>query len=313
MARRIDITVAPQDRDKLIADIKTLDNVINLQLLQGVSISPPGDVVSVTIPSKSLQELMRLLDQHGLGTKAGFSVTSSEPDSLVDANHSQQLDRDWIEASWEEMETIISKGSNANSMLLILVATAGVLAAVGIATNAIHVAIGGMLVAPGFMPLMRITLGFVCGCKMIWKKGVADVFLIYAVMIVAAALTALLLKAFGMDPLPGKADYYQLTKSLFSYWTTVTPVSIISSAAASLAGAVLIATKRSVFTSGVMIGLALVPSASIVGMALVTGDIAGAGNAALRWLTDVVLILGISYAFFMLIKQLRHKRNIAIS
>lgn len=312
MPRKIDITVSPEKTKDILSDLHKLENLINLQVLKGASVSPPGDVISVIIATKSLQRLMRLLDKYGLGTTPGLSITTSEPDSLVDYSHSKQIDRDWVEASWEEMETIISKDSNANSMLLILVATSGILAAVGIATNTIHVVIGGMLVAPGFMPIMRVILGFVCNCKPVLKKGIEDTFIIYLVLIAAAALTALILKALGTQPLPGKAEYYQITQSFFSYWTTVTPTSVISSAAASLAGAVLIATKRSVFTSGVMIGLALVPSAAIMGMALVMGDVASAGQAGVRWLTDVGLISAISYLFFSLIKFLRHKRDMAI-
>jgi hypothetical protein len=312
MARKIDITVSAENTKALLTDLEKIENTINLQVLRGVSVNPPGDIVSITVPSKSLQDLMRLLDKHDLGKKSGISIMSSEPDSLVDYKKSKEIDRDWIEASWEEMENIISKDSNANTMLMVLVVTSAILAAVGIATNAIHIVIGGMLVAPGFMPLMRITLGIVTNCAPVWKKGLADTFLIYLVLIVTAGLTALLLHATGTQPLPGKADYYQLTKSLLEYWTTVTATSIIASAAASLAGAVLIATKRSVFTSGVMIGLALVPSASLIGMAAVMGDWNSAGQAAYRWLVDVVLILVISYVFFAVIKAIRHKRSIAI-
>lgn len=312
MARTIDITVSTDKTESLLRDLHELDGMVNLRLQKDISVSPPGDVVSISVTTKSLQDLMRLLDTYDLGKPAGVSISSSEPDSLVDANKAKELDRDWIEASWEEMETIISKDSNANSLLLILVFTSGILAAVGIATNTIHVVIGGMLVAPGFMPMMRTTLGWTCQCQMVWKKGIYDVFLIYLVLIAAAALTSLLLQAFGSDPLPGKADYYQLTQPLFKYWTTVTPASVIASAAASLAGAVLIVTKRSVFTSGVMIGLALVPSAAIMGMALVEGDFTTMGQAAQRWLVDVVLIFGISYLFFVIVRGLRHKRNIAI-
>lgn len=312
MARNIDITVSPEKTDRLLADLQEIDGLVSMRLQKGVSISPPGDVVSATVTSRSLQEVMRLLDRYELGKPAGVSTMSSEPDSLVDAKKSKELDRDWVEASWEEMETIISKDSNANTILLFLVCASGILAAVGIATNAIHVVIGGMLVAPGFMPLMRMTLGWTCQCQMVWKKGLWDFLLIYLILIVSAALTSLLLQALGSDPLPGKADYYQLSQPLLKYWTTVTPSSVIASAAASLAGAVLIATKRSVFTSGVMIGLALVPSASIIGMALVEGDVETMGAATKRWLVDIALILGISYLFFAGIKALRHKRRIAI-
>ncbi len=61
-----------------------------------------------------------------------------------------------------------------------------------------------------------------------------------------------------------------------------------------------------------MIGLALVPSAATVGTALVSGDVAAAGEAGVRWLTDIVLNLAVSYFSFALIKSLRHKRVMAM-
>lgn len=197
-------------------------------------------------------------------------------------------------------------------MLWVLVVASGVLVVLGISANALHVTIAAMLVAPGFMPIMRITLGIVSRSRAVLQRGLIDVVLVYGVLIVTAGLMTLGLRAAGTDPLPGKAEYYAVTKSFFTYWTTVTASSILSSAAAALAGAILIATKRSVFTSGVMIGLALVPSAALVGMCLATGDIASAGKAAVRFLVDVALVLGVSAIFFSLLRVTRHQRDIAL-
>jgi hypothetical protein len=73
---------------------------------------------------------------------------------------------------------------------------------------------------------------------------------------------------------------------------------LVSSAAASLAGAILISTKRSAFTSGVMIGLALIPAAAIAAVAATMGEPGTAGKAFLRWLVDVALIASVSFAYF---------------
>lgn len=54
-----------------------------------------------------------------------------------------------------------------------------------------------------------------------------------------------------------------------------------------MAGALVVATNRSVLTIGVMIALSLVPTAAITGMALVTGDWALSGRGLLRWLIEV--------------------------
>lgn len=102
-----------------------------------------------------------------------------------------------------------------------------------------------MLVAPGFMPISRIALGL-AGKNPSWHFGLFDFLKGYLVLILGAALTALLLGGMGMNPKEGSSAYYVIEKDLINYWTTVSKFSLLASAAASIAGALLIATKKSV-------------------------------------------------------------------
>jgi uncharacterized membrane protein len=101
-----------------------------------------------------------------------------------------------------------------------------------------------------------------------------------------AAVTTLVLLALGLDPFGGEATYLP-AGVLSKYWTTITVPSLIVTAVASLAGALVVASNRSVLTIGVMIALALVPTAAITSMALLTGDWLLAGRGLLRWLIEV--------------------------
>jgi uncharacterized membrane protein len=311
MSRIIEITVPSQKTEALLADVKQMPNLLGLRVQPQISKKPAGDVVTIQTLNASLQGYMRLLDRYDLGKDGGISITTSEPDSLIPTSNKKAMDRDSLEASWEEMEHIISKDSNTTLSTLGLTVAAGVLAAVGIATGALHIVIGGMLVAPGFMPVMRISLGVVTGSE-VWKKGLIDTLKAYAVIIVTAGISAFVMDITGMQPLPGQPSYYQFYNTLLDYWTTIKPSGLVSSAAASLAGAIMLCTKRSTFTSGVMIGLALVPSASLIGMSLALGDTAQALDAALRFLADVALVLFISALVFYIVKKRTHKRNMRV-
>ena len=68
-------------------------------------------------------------------------------------------------------------------------------------------------------------------------------------------------------------------------------MSVVIALAAPAAGAALVAAQRSVLSAGVMSALALIPSASITGMALVLGEFSLAGKAAVRWTVDVACVL----------------------
>ncbi|CAN5920880.1 hypothetical protein BH24BAC1_BH24BAC1_17020 [soil metagenome] len=173
MARIIEVVSPYGKTGALEKEIKKVKGVLNLRLLRQISVQPAGDVLSVTIPNRHLQELMRVLERFDLGKENGICLHSSQPDSLIPTSPSYQVDRDSNEATWEEMEMIISMDSNANLNTLLIMAIAGSLAIVGIVTNALHIAIGGMLVAPGFMPIIRIPLGIVAGHQG-WYWGVVD-------------------------------------------------------------------------------------------------------------------------------------------
>lgn len=100
---------------------------------------------------------------------------------------------------------------------------AGIIAAVGISTNALHLVVGAMVIAPGFETVVRIPLGIITD-NVAWKRGVTDTLKGYGALLVASALTMLLLQVLGFDTLKGKASYLA-EGALVSYWTTISATS----------------------------------------------------------------------------------------
>ena len=313
MPRRVEISIPSSRTDALAAELTAIDGVFEVQVHRHAVYGDSSDIMVALVQTRSLQVVMRCLDRHRGEEGAGITITTSEPDSVMLAGaDNTRIDRDTSEGSWEEMEMIISKDSNANGNTLLLMVASGILTAVGLARNEIHIAIAGMLVAPAFMPIMRISLGLVTR-SVVWRRGVVDSLRIYVALILAAAVSAWVIGLFSDGPvLPGDTSYYLVGQSFAGYWTTTTGWSLATTAAAALAGALLIVTKRSTFTSGVMIGLALVPSAALVGMFLVEGDVARAASAGMRWGADVLLILTISAAVFGWERARLHRRDMRV-
>ena len=254
---------------------------------------------------------MRLLDGFGLGREKGISLSSSEPDSYIPTKSAYWIQRDINEGSWEEMEMTISNDSNTSINTLLIMMVSGSLATIGIATNSLHIVIAGMLVVPGFMPITRMALGLI-GKNKSWYFGGFDFLKGYLALLLGAALMAALLRAIGYSPLSGSSSYYVPDQELINYWTTITMPSLLASAVASIAGALLVATKRSVFTSGVMIGLALVPTAAIIAIGILGGDVELAQKALIRFVLDVVLVFIFSLAVFLWVRLVFHKRDIRL-
>lgn len=173
MARIVSITSSPDKTNVLLRDLNKIEGLLELQVFREVSIQPPGDLIKFAVPNSHLHEVMRMLDGYGLGQENGISLSTSEPESYIPTGSSRKIERDINEGSWEEMEMTISNDSNTSINTLLIMVVSGSLATIGVVTNSLHIVIGGMLVAPGFMPITRVALGLVSRHKA-WYYGSWD-------------------------------------------------------------------------------------------------------------------------------------------
>jgi hypothetical protein len=311
MPRRVEISVPPTETDALVQRISDLPGLIGLRLQPGASRKPPGDVISLEITNRGLPELIRLLQQNDIGTTPSRSFTTSEPISVVSSSSASAISADVSDATWEEMEVVIGKNSNVTGSAAVVMAIAGALATIGIATNALHIVIGAMLIAPGFQPIVRIALGLV-GRGRAWRHGAADLGRGYLSLAAGAVAAALMLRLIGESAIGTTESSYLPAGVLVSYWTTITLPSLMVTTVAGTAGALLVATNRAVLTAGVMVALALVPGATIAVTAAMEGELDMAARAAMRWVIEVGLVL-LTSALVLQWKQHRfHRRSMML-
>ncbi|WP_407291566.1 DUF389 domain-containing protein [Stutzerimonas zhaodongensis] len=296
MSRQVQISLAPHLTEQFINEIEPIKGVTGISLHKGVSLKPKGDVITVELTNPALLELMRRLEARGLGKSADSSIVTSELLSSVSSPDARELTREPSDAPWEEMESSLLKESNTNRNTLFLMFAAGFIAAVGVSTNTLHVVIGAMLIAPGFEPITRIALGAITSSQA-RQRGAHDLLRLYLALVLGAALATLMFVAMSEAPLSSDPGYLG-NQELLRYWTSLTIPSTVVTALSAIAGAILVATNRSVLTAGVMTGLALVPAATITTMAMSVGDWTACGLAAIRWLVDCSLVLLLSMLVF---------------
>jgi hypothetical protein len=308
MPRTVDIALTPAQSDRLLARVRMLDGLVGIRLQRGVSIQPPGDILSVDVTNRGLFELAHLLDAEGIGRTASTSWSSSEPLALVSQPSIEKVTRDISEATWEEVESRLAKESNSTISGLLLMALSGAIATAGLSTNALHLVIGAMVIAPAFEPITRIGLGLVSPGA--WRRGLLDFVKGYLALLVGAGLMAVLLRLVGY-PETGQSPAYLPTNALVAYWLDLSAASVLVSSAGALAGALLIAANRTVLTAGVMIALALVPSAALIAIGVVEarGDLLLGG--LVRWAVDVALVLVLSTLVFATKQAASHRRRSA--
>jgi hypothetical protein len=286
--RTIELTIPPSRTDAFLTDLRAVEATA-IRLQRGASLEPVGDLVTLGVANAQLGEVMRLADRYDLGREGGVTMTTSIPLSVVTPAYTS-LAREVGATTWEELELSIGEDSTMRGDRTLVMGIAGVIAGLGIVSGTLHVVIGAMVIAPGFQPFARLVLGMI-NRSGAWRGGLVDVLRAYGALVAGATVAALLSLVFGVDALDGDADSYFAADALVTYWSTTTWPGVAVGAAAALCGGILVTLNRTVLTAGVMVALALVPSISLVPMALVAGEVAVAGAALLRFAIEVALVL----------------------
>ena len=310
MPRTIQITAPSHTSEIIISKIAAEEGVIGIRLHKNISISPPGDVISVDVLNNEIQNIIKILEEEGLLDDPQYSLTTSESSSMLSNTHSDAIQTDGSQTIWEETLTTVNEQSKMTKNNLVTMFLSGMIAVLGLATNAIHIVIGASLLAPGFGAAVRISLGLV-NKHTTWKHGVNDIVQGYTALFAGALITSVGLKITGSNLIIGSSSYIAQNK-LVNYFTTISFETVLVSILASIIGTILILTNRTLLTAGVMVLLALVTSASIATMAFVQGDYTMGARAFSRWILELVIICICSAAIFFIKKYTVKKRHMKI-
>ncbi|WP_230530371.1 DUF389 domain-containing protein [Microvirga roseola] len=302
MSRTIEITIPPEKRQTLIERIQGREGIVGIAVQTGVSLSPPGDIVTVQATNKAVEEILRIIEDLNILESGSFVL--SEPAALVAPSQRKAIEHQTNEAAWEEMQSLLRRDTSLTVNFLSLMTLSGAIAAVGLLQDTLHLVIGAMLVAPGFEPLVRIVLGPPSGAWHVSRAGLAATLVGYLMLAFGAAVGLLI--AVPLDPtVPADLSNQQWIR----YWTSFKWSGAIVAVFGGLAGTVIVNSRRTVFAAGVMIALALVPSMAIAGMALVIGDFPLMLQALARWGMDVACVLLASSLAMTLKRLLMHRRK----
>lgn len=268
----------------------------------GASGATASDVISVQATNDASRVLLSQLGKAGLLVEG--PIVLSEPTGIISPARQELIDRESNEAVWEEIAALLRRDTNVGINFLMLMAVSGAIACIGIVEGTVHIVVGAMLLAPGFEPLVRIAFGALThGRGTGIGSGVRSTLIGYLTLAATAGLCALLLSAMGRLPAGGLSSL-----SLVQYWTSIGFGGVLVAILAAIAGAAILASRRTVFAGGVMVALALVPGAAITGMGLALGDLDTAASALFRWTTEAACVLAAGGGVLALKRMILHRR-----
>lgn len=162
----------------------------------------------------------------------------------------------------------VAKEAAFSTAYSVLMAAAGVLAAVSLLTNSVPILVGAMVVAPAFNPLALVAFALVARQPSLAFRGlwVAVVGLLIATLF--AVLTTWVMNVTGVIP----AETNLLNKPLLEERVRPGWFSVVAAAAGGIAGTVGLMQKKTDTLVGVVAALALVPAAGAAGIAMLSRD-----------------------------------------
>lgn len=267
MHRTIEITLAPDAADRLVDELTRIEGVVGLSRHRSASIVPAGDVLVVHALNRGADDVLRAA---AAARKDGpLSVVTAEVASISDAEHQDAINRDRDEAVWEELETGLRHQGRITPNFLYLMALGGVVAAVGALAEPSIAAIAyvaSAIIAPGFEPVAKLPLGLVLRRGEVLRVGLMSTAAGYAVLILAAAATYLLLAALGaVEPQTFlDSDALRHTREPGATILTI-------AAAGAMAGVIIQAAYRQSVIAGPLVAMRLIEAAAVTGVALAVG------------------------------------------
>lgn len=292
MARTVHITVPASETDRLLERLKPIEGAVSILVHRGAAIRPEGDLIILRGTNDMAEKAIEAIADMDLVRRGAVAI--DEPVGLASGEARRELDGDTSEATWEEMDTLLRQNTNPSRNYIALMFLSGAVAGAGLSMDTLHIVVGAMLIAPGFEPLIRVSLGLASGLPDTTRRGLKSVAIGYGTLVAGGALGS------GIAVWAGAAPDMQVVagQDWVRYWSTIQGPSVVVALLAGIAGAVVVNSHQTVFATGVMIALALVPAAAICGLGLVAGDPELALRGLGRWAVDALCVATTGLAVF---------------
>ena len=266
-------------------------NVVTLLSVSKFTGENPRATLRLFVEEQHIQETLDKV-QSILTTDSGALILLLPVDTQVgDDNTLINSEVEQVAATREELFFEISKGTECNANFILLVLLSTIVAAIGLSENNIAVVIGAMVIAPLLGPNLGLALGAALGDKGLIK---AAIFTNAVGVTLTIGLSALL--TLFWTPELNNTEILSRTEVQLS--------SIIIAIAAGIAAVQSLTTRLTNLLVGVMVAVALVPPATVLGLTLGMQEWSLAIGAAVLLLVNISAV-NLSAQIVFLIRGIR--------
>jgi uncharacterized hydrophobic protein (TIGR00271 family) len=279
----------PSVTGRLIGRLAGLTGVRNLIVLEGAAQRPDGDAVLFDLDQGAANPVFRALRGLGLDRDGAITVEQVDASLSAAAPSAVRIGSPASEAApvWEMVEATIRGGAVYPPSFFILLAIAGLIAAVGILTNSQILVVGAMVVGPEYNAIIAAALGISKRERGLVRDGLLALVAGFSAAIVVTLAFGLAVRGAGRAP----EEYLHGVRPVSDLINTPNVFSVVVAILAGIVGVVSLTEARAGALIGVFISVTTIPAAADIGVSLAFGSWHEAGGSALQLLLNVVLLL----------------------
>ncbi len=263
----ITLTVyAPADlANRVVASMEAMPGVHRLVRLPSAVVRSGDDLVAAGLEPDHADEVIDELLRLGVGRSR--IVLSDSALAIVEprAREAATLwDHDDDAVVWEEARDDALLRSRLSASYLILMAVAGLIAAVGVFEDQPVLIVGAMAVSPDILPVTAACMGFALGSPTLARRALLTLFLGFLMAASAGAVAVIIGRFLGESPTASGFG----TGILTSFVSHPHLIGAVIAAAAGLAAILSFEGGRAGIAVGVAISVTTIPAAAGLGVAI---------------------------------------------
>ena len=274
-----------------LADHPGLENLI---VLEGAARRPGGDAVLFDVHRSAANAVFRELRGLGLDRDGAITVEQVDASLTVMARPGRPIGSPDSEVApvWEMVHATIRDGAVYSPSFFVLLAIAGLIAAVGIQTNSQILIVGAMVVGPEYNAIIAVALGLSEHDRDPVRDGLLALVCGFGAAIVLTLAFGVAVRAAGRAP----AMYLHGVRPVSDLINTPNLFSVVVAILAGIVGVVSLTEARAGALIGVFISVTTIPAAADIGVSLAFGSWAEARGSTWQLLLNVVLLIAVGAA-----------------
>ncbi len=249
-------------------DVKKVLDIAEKSELKAAHVRSAGDIdlVIITVPDDDVNEFITKLKGAGIDKIGTISILPIH--AAISETEKEKVP---TIAPKEEIIESARKACYLTRGYIFMIVVAAFVATLGLMMNSVAVVIGAMVIAPLLGPSIAASVGTVMGDTALFRKGIMSTTLGLSIVIISAAVTAFFVNSFQLLPPMVNISLEDLPSEMKER-TTLNILIVGLALASGAAGAYSFAEKKGEILVGVMIAVALVPPAAIVGIGIALLD-----------------------------------------